>query len=148
MSQVPSGNQIVLATTAVRDDEPTTSVVEMNLVQPGIVGMHRYQIITVIRGDREEQCWNDLGPAENFTRPQFRIVTGYRDPDTGKLWSGDNVGKAVEMANQLREGPFEQPEPPPNRPDLAQLFRDQPEVRRKGRKKVSTFGHGPAIVRH
>ena len=139
---------ITCGTQTVNTDEPSTSVVEMNLVRPGVRGMHRYMIITVVRSDKEEQFWMDLGDSKQFTRPEFRIMTGYCDTDTGKIFSCHNVGEAIDMANHLREGPFDQPEPPPNRPDLVQLFRDQPEKRRKDRKKVSTFGHGLAIVRN
>lgn len=140
--------QIIGTTNAVNEDEPTTSVVEMNLVRPEHPEKHRYMILTVIRQDKEAQCWFDLGPAKQFTRPQFRYITGGRD-DSGKLYSCHNVGEAIEAANQLREGPFEQPEPPPAyRPGaLAQAWHDQPDIRRKGKKKASTFGHGGALQR-
>lgn len=140
-------SRILCGTHWVNTEEPCLNLVEMNLVRPEHPEMHRYMILTVMRGDKPEEFWMDLGPAKQFNRPQFRIPGGARDDFTGRFHVVHTVGELVDMANQLREGPFEQPEPPKNRPDLQQLFYDQPDIRRKNKKKVSTFGPGSVLQR-
>ena len=138
---------IETTTTAIHTDEVCLNLVEMNLTRPGKPGLDRYMIVTVLRQEKPVDFWIDLGPASQFTRPQVRIPTGGQDPTTGKWWSEHNVGQAVEMANYIREGPFEQPEPVFQTPDLIQIYLDQPDIRRRHRKKMSTFGHGQATQR-
>lgn len=141
-------SQVIIAAAVVNSDTPSTSIVEMNLVRPDHPEQHRYQILTVIRDGKEEQLWTDMGLAKNWNRPQFRIITGGKDED-GKLWSEHTAGEARDLANHLREGPFEQPEPPKEyQPgQLQQAWQDQGDIHRKKRKGLSSFGRGGVVVR-
>jgi len=102
-------------------------------------------IISVVRADKAEDFYMDLGGAEEFKTPQVRIITGGQEPD-GKLFSEHTVGEALEMANHLREGPYQQPEPPKTS-NLIQAFHDKPDIRKKMKKKQSSFGYGGILQR-
>ncbi len=135
---------LIIGTQAVNTDEPCLNLSEVNLVRPDSKGIDRYLILTVIRNDKPEEFRVDLGSAKNFKVEEFRIPGGAIDERTGKIYIEHNVGELLEIANTLRERPREEP---PQGDGLIQAFRDQPDVRRRARKKVSSFGYGGTIQR-
>lgn len=96
------------ATTMVHENERAMSLRELNLVRPPKYHNRRYQIITVVRDDRLTEWWDDLGPAENFTAPEFEIpalfehsVAELRDMalaqrDRGNYWNDFMAEKRAE----------------------------------------------------
>lgn len=77
-------------TDLVHPDEPALSLREINLVKAPIHQWHRYQIITVNRGDRLTEWWKDLGPKSEAI--EFEVPS---------LWE-HTVGELWEIADQLR----------------------------------------------
>lgn len=136
---------LLIGTNIVSMDEPCYFLAETNERTPDSKGVHRYQSITVIRNDQQVVCRRDLGPAANFDVEEFQIPGGATDPTTGRVYIEETVGRLIEIANILRERPREQTRP--QNPNLIQVFRDQPDIRRRVRKKVSTFGYGGTIQR-
>lgn len=139
-------SRLLIGTNTVFTNEPCYLLVESNEVAPDYKGWHRYQTLTVIRNDRKVEFRRSLGPVEQFKVPVFQIIGGATDYDNGRIYIEETVGSLIEMANYIREGPFTQPEPPPTR-DLIGAYYDQPEIRRKARKKQSTFGPGAVLQR-
>ncbi|MDO8673043.1 MAG: hypothetical protein Q7O66_16670 [Dehalococcoidia bacterium] len=138
--------RLLIGTNFVHEDEPAFSLKEMNEMAPDYRGFRRYQTIKVFRGDAVVEFRKDLGSAKNFTVEEFVIPGGAQDPKTGKIYIEETVGRLMGIADHLREGPYEAPDPGPI-PDLIQVYHDQPEHRRKHRKKASTFGFGGILQR-
>ena len=89
------------ATLTINEDEPAFNLSEVNL-QEGH-GWRRYQIVTVIRGERFAQWWDDLGPRSSHTADQFRIVGGV-PVGKGRIECLHTVGELRAMADRLRAG--------------------------------------------
>ncbi len=89
-------------TLVVSEDEPCLGLFEMNLQSPGSRGMHRYQILEVMRDDRVAQAWIDLGLAKDIKADQLRILGGDRDETTGKFWIEHTVGELRDIADWRR----------------------------------------------
>lgn len=88
------------ATLEVSYDEPAFNLSE--LVQPTPVGEpRRFQIILVIRGDALAEYRIDLGPASNFTAPEFRIPGGVVDEFTGRGEILHTVGELKDIADEM-----------------------------------------------
>jgi len=92
-------SQIAVATTHYNVDEPCMGLYEMNLSVPG-KGIHRFQILNVIRGDKVAECRIDLGPKTKAD--QFRIPGGVVDNVTGKGEILHTVGELQDIADHLR----------------------------------------------
>jgi hypothetical protein len=137
---------ILMGTTYVAEDEPCYFLAENNEPAPDSRGFRRYQTVTVMRGDKKAILRRDLGPAESFKTEPFQIPGGATDPVTGKVYIEETVGSLLAIANHLREGPFERPEPPKPH-DLAGAYKNQYEHRRKIRLRQSTIGHGGVTQR-
>lgn len=139
--------KLVGATSVVNTEEACLCLREVELMRPDSKGLNRYLVITIIRPDGPMDFQVDLGPAKDFDAEQFYVPTGGKDQQTGKYWSVHTVGEALDIANQLREGPREAPEPPAERFDLVGAYYDQADKLHKVRKKLSTFGPGAALQR-
>lgn len=69
----------------VHPDEKAMSLREQNMVRPPTHQWHRYQIVTVNRGDELAEWWRDLGPSENFPAPGCEIPALW-EHTVGELW--------------------------------------------------------------
>jgi len=88
------------ATLEVSYDEPAFNLSE--LVQPIPVGKpRRFQIILVIRDDALAEYRIDLGPASEFTTPEFRIPGGVVDEVTGRGEILHTVGELKDIATEM-----------------------------------------------
>ena len=100
---------IELATIAVSQDEPCFGLYELDY-NSGLPlpegGFHRYQIILVIRDDKQAEAWIDMGSAVNWESvDQFRIPGGVRDPKTGRIEILHTVAELRGIADFLRVRP-------------------------------------------
>ena len=77
-------------TTDIRAEEPAFSLSELNMQSP-LGSLRRYRVICVVRGDKLAQHFEDLGPAQSFTTPLFRIPGGVSD------------GKRIEIVHSVAE---------------------------------------------
>lgn len=76
---------------------------EIHEQAPDRKGFRRYQIIRVVRADRETEYRKDLGPAKKFAGiPQIRIPGGVRDEVTGRIDIVETVGRLRDIADSLR----------------------------------------------
>jgi len=78
-------SKLVSATIEVHIDEPAFNLVELNLQSPDSSGWRRYQIISVVRGERLAEYREDLGPAKDFSADAFRIPGGVWDASTRRM---------------------------------------------------------------
>lgn len=69
----------------IHPDEKAMSLREINLVRPPTHQWHRYQIVTVNRGDELAEWWKDLGPSEAYQRPEVEIPSLW-EHSVGELW--------------------------------------------------------------
>ena len=89
------------ATLEVSYDELAFNLSE--LIQPAPVGApRRFQIILVIRNDALAEYRIDLGPASDFTTPEFRIPGGVVDESTGRGEILHTVGELKDIAIEMR----------------------------------------------
>ncbi len=112
-------------------DEKALSLAEVNLMTPDYSGIHRYQVIVVIRDDRPVQCKIDLGLAKKFKADQFRLVGGGKD-DSGKYWAEETVASLQNMADYMRNVPIDYGDI--KLPKLLDSYANLCEERRKRRK--------------
>ncbi len=94
--QDAQGSPIMLATAAVRRDEPVFILAEINKHKNGTNEVHRYQIMYVKRGDQLAEWWDDLGVATSS--PPFRIYVEWEH----------TVAELLDMADALRNDDTEQ----------------------------------------
>ena len=88
------------ATLEISYDEPAFNLAE--LVQPTPVGEpRRFQIILVLRNGALAEYRTDLGPASEFTTPEFRIIGGVVDEVTGRGEILHTVGELKDMADDM-----------------------------------------------
>ena len=73
------------ATLFIHPDEKAMSLREINLIRPPTYQWHRWQIVTVNRGDALSEWWKDLGPKSNFPRPELEIPS-FWEHTVGELW--------------------------------------------------------------
>lgn len=112
-------SNIIAGTHILSPDEKAWNLTEVNLAAPDSRGLHRYQIITVIRNDTPVDCKIDLGLARNFTANEFRI------PALGL----HSVAELREIADHLRDNKARQPDN--GVIDLISLYAEYVEQRRK-----------------
>ena len=88
------------ATLEVSYDELAFNLSE--LIQPAPVGApRRFQIILVLRNGALAEYRTDLGPASEFTTPEFRIIGGVVDETTGRGEILHTVGELKDMADAM-----------------------------------------------
>jgi len=97
--------KIYIGTTFVTDDEPCLNLKEVNQRTPDSKGIHRYQVITVIRQDRPVEYRLDLGPAKKFKAHEFNIPGGAVNETTGKIYVEETIGRLRDLADHLRSEP-------------------------------------------
>ena len=146
MSSVPDTTQIVkgqlvMGTHFVSLDEKAFCLKELIERAPDSHGHRRMQCIQVIREDKIAELRRDLGPAENFTTAPFWLVTGGRDPVSGRIFCEYTVGEAVEMADQRRGG-MHRSEEKPEPYDLIKGYYDGFDKQDRRRRGLSVFGYG------
>ena len=130
------------ATLEVSYDEPAFHLSE--LVQPSSLGApRRFQIILVIRNDDLAEYRIDLGPASDFTAPEFRIPGGIVDDSTGRGEILHTVGELKDIAIEMRERGM----PTLPKRDIWQEFYDQQEEQEKSAIGYTVFGPGGSTVR-
>lgn len=138
----PTSQRLEIPALFVRSDEPCYCLAEENLQAPGSRGVRRYQILTVVRDDRLATARVDLGPAANFTAPEFRCPGGVTDERTGKIHILHRVGELQDIADRHRAG-FLRPPEEVVVSDLIGEYHDLMDRRRKARANQSLFGpHG------
>lgn len=139
-------SKLLLGTTWVSLDEPGYSLKEIVQRTPDSKALHRYQCIRVLRGDQVAEFRRDLGPASGFSAGEFVIPGGVTDEHSGRIYVEHKVAELVEIADLLREGPYQRPEPP-TPSNLIQGYQDLPDKRRRARKRQSLFGPAATIQR-
>jgi hypothetical protein len=115
-------SKLISAAIEVHLDEPAFNLVELNLQSPDNTGWRRYQIISVVRGERLAEYREDLGPADNFTADAFRIPGGVWDATTRRMEVLHSVGELRQIAEVIRLGPTVRPEIAPR--DLISEYHD------------------------
>ena len=130
------------ATLEVSYDELAFNLSE--LIQPVPVGApRRFQIILVIRNDALAEYRIDLGPASDFTIPEFRIPGGIVDESTGRGEILHTVGELKDIATAMHER-----EAPALRPrDIWQEYFDLSEEKAKSAVGYTIFGPGGSTIR-
>ena len=83
----------LLATTYVLGDEKAVGLSEMHKQIPAKGGIRRYQIIKVIRDDREAVYTEDMGDAKNFKGIDPIYIPSFME---------HTVNELKEMADQMR----------------------------------------------
>ena len=102
--------KLISAAVEVHLDEPAFNLTEVNLQAPDNSGWRRYQIISVVRGERMAEYREDLGPKKDFTADAFRIPGGVWDAATRRMEVLHSVGELREIAEFVRLGPTVRPE--------------------------------------
>ncbi len=99
-------NSVMLGTTYLLMDEPCLHLSEVHLPSPDHKGIHRYQVLYVIREeDKLAEYRKDLGKAKKFKGvSQFRIPGGIVNRQTGKYEIVHTAGELMDIADQLRKG--------------------------------------------
>ena len=115
-------SKLISAAIEVHLDEPAFNLVEVNLQAPDSKGWRRYQIISVVRGQRLAEYREDLGAAKDFTADAFRIPGGVWDAATRRMEVLHSVGELREVAEAIRLGPTVRPEITPR--DLVSEYHD------------------------
>lgn len=127
---------MLLATTAINEDELVWSLAERNLPTPDSKSIHRYQIIIVLRNDRPAEWQEDMGPASKYKKGEFRIQS---------FWY-ETVGQVREIAEYLHS----QTEDWRDRiipADLVDEYKVEQEKRKLLAAGLSTFGPGGIFIR-
>ena len=114
--------KLISATIEIHLDEPAFNLVELNLQSPDNSGWRRYQIISVVRGERLAEYREDLGAAKDFSADAFRIPGGVWDASTRRMEVLHSVGELREVAEAVRLGPTVRPEIQPR--DLSKEYHD------------------------
>lgn len=129
---LPPPKRVVPATPFVHPDEKCALLAEVNLPTPDSRGVHRYQVLYVVRGDALAEHRVDLGPRANFAAAQFRVPGGVGNDIL------HTVGELRDIADWQRAGL--QPMPVPEPADLVGEWHDLNDRRRKARRNQSLFG--------
>lgn len=138
---------LIAATNVIGNDEACWSLTELNEPTPDSKGVHRIQSIKVIRGVPPPiEFRRDLGPADQFRGSEVAFIGGGYEPDTGRYWCEETVGRMVEMAERWRAGYYQEPEPPAPS-DLIGLYYDQPDKDKRAARALSQFGSAARIQR-
>ena len=97
--------KILYGTHYVSEDELCLGLFEMNLQTPGSKGLHRYQIVYVMRGDKPAEYRRDMGPVRKFKVDQLRLPGGAYDETTDRYYIEHTVGELREIADRWRLKP-------------------------------------------
>ena len=108
-------------------DEPAYALTEINRLSPDSKNVRRIQTIRVIRQDWFADYETDLGLRENFTADVFSIPGGVIT-DGKKIEIFHSVNELLEMADMLRERPYDKSELPVS--DLASMYQQEQDMRK------------------
>jgi hypothetical protein len=97
--------KILFGTHYISEDEPCLGLFEMNLQSPGSKGMHRYQVVYVMRGDKPAEYRKDMGQSKKFKADQLRLPGGAFNEIEQKYYVEHTVGELREIANHWRAKP-------------------------------------------
>jgi hypothetical protein len=128
-------NLMVRRTDTVSPDEKAFRLSELVLMAPEYSGFRRYQVIIVNRNDALAEYRLDLGPAADFTAPEFQVLA---------LWE-HTVAELQDIAEQQRLGDdYWQKRTAELQAEstLIEDWHDQVEERRELIHNRSTFGPG------
>jgi hypothetical protein len=128
-------NLMVRRTDTVSPDEKAFRLSELVLMAPEYSGFRRYQVIIVNRHDALAEYRHDLGPAGDFTAPEFQVLA---------LWE-HTVAELQDIAEQQRLGDdYWQKRTAELQAEstLIEDWHDQVEERRELIHNRSTFGPG------
>ena len=122
-------------------DEKAMSLREQNLVRPPTHQWHRFQIVTVDRGDELAEWWRDLGPSTAFTAPGCEIPSLW-EHTVGELWD-------IAEHHRLQDDYWQKfSEEKASESTLIGDFLEQYEERSKVIKNQSQFGPGVSHQRN
>lgn len=127
--------QIRAGAREISQDEPAFNLSEVNLQVPGKKGWRRYQIVTVVRGDKLADHMKDLGPRGSFKVEQFRILGGVVEEKTGRIEILHTVGELTEIADHLRHNPLQHRHIVGG--NLLERYAKYLEKRKNGNKRIS-----------
>ena len=138
--------KVVVATNVVSMDEPCFGLSEVNLMSPGSRGVHRYQVLAVLRQGKLVSFMRDMGPISEFAGiQQFRVPGGIMDEATERYEILHTVGELYDIADYLRNGYSKPPDFTPG--DLYRDLRLQKEEKARCYKRASTFASSVKIQR-
>ena len=92
---------IKVGTTVISMDEPCFNLVELNLPAPNSRGHRRYQVLTVVRGDKLAEFRIDMGLAKDFKAEPLQVLGGVTA--NGKIYIEHTVGELLDIASWLRD---------------------------------------------
>lgn len=139
--------QLYLGTDRVGLDEPCLVLREEHMQSPGSRGWRRYRIIQVVRNDKAVEYRKDLGPAESFRTPQFRIPGGGVDPKTGKGQIIHTVGQLIEIAEGVHAQGIRDIYLPKETEHVVDRYFDAIEEQARWRAGASTSGPNITVQR-
>ena len=96
--------KLISAAVEVHLDEPAFNLTEVNLQAPDNSGWRRYQIISVVRGERMAEYREDLGPKKDFTADAFPIdvqVASLESAGYVYVYDTENGERSVVNRNML-----------------------------------------------
>ena len=93
---------MIAGTDFVHEDDPCVNLGERNIMAPDNRGVHRYEILLIVRNHMPYEYRRDMGTEEDWKGVQeLRIIGGTIDP----LEADETVGSMREMARDIREKP-------------------------------------------
>lgn len=138
--------RLLLGTDYATTEEPIWALKELNQPAADFKSTRRWQILTIVRGDKMVELRRDLGPAESFAVDEFAIPGGVADPVTGHIYIEHTVGELLDMADLLRSDKYNRPERPAVS-DLIGGYRDLPDRFDRARRGLSMFGEKVRVQR-
>lgn len=132
------------ATQAINENEPCLELAEVNRVVPlAGAGLHRFQIVKVVRNDQVYEWVKDMGRASKFKTDQF-IFPGAVALGNGRYDVLETVGRLRGAADEFR-AKYDQPYQPREAPrDLRKGFEEFATRRRDAKKGRVRFALGGA----
>ncbi len=85
---------------SIAKDEPALRLAELNQMKSDSTGVHRYQLIYVMRKQEVAVYREDMGPSEGYTALEFEIWSGWQD----------SVAYLRDMARKQRHSTLSPPE--------------------------------------
>jgi hypothetical protein len=121
-------------TEAIRGNEPCMELAEINRVIPVAgAGLHRFQIVRVVRDDEVWEWTRDMGKASNYKTEQF-IFPGHVPLGNGHFEVLETVERLQAAANEYRAR-FNKPTPRKEAPiNFKALYEEYATRRRDSRK--------------
>lgn len=90
------------ATSYLIENEPCYLLTELDRVPPKGAA-RRYRTFVVVRNDKLTEFVEDMGPTKKQKGEPCRILGGYRDPTTGRIWIEHTVAELRGIAHDLKK---------------------------------------------